>query len=295
MSDEFQPNRPAATYALKPAWVHDLLILWRRNQHLALLLERATDYTAHEIQSVSVRRACLEAIAALFVERRGAGAQARTLSQNVWATYSRNLPAAVLAPAYLVHLVAQRPLAYAVAEQLGDRFTPGSTLDAGELLRRLAGTPDGGRPAELDGLLHTLYYFGVLGPRRGRRYDVEAKLPVASPVFPLLVWRWWERARAPCVELETFRRSPLFAFVETAGFASGWETHPGKLWTLAQAEGGLCACFHPHDRASFVRGLLNLLSTEGRRGRNLPRESEPPAEPPMEPPSMAAAPPARAG
>src|SRR5690606_4112020 len=115
---EEQSTPPAGLFPLKPIWIYDLLTLWRRNQPLALLLEQATDYVAQELRSQAVRRVCLAAIATLFVETRRRGKQPYTLSQNVWATYSRNLPLGGLVSAYLVHLVAQWPLAYALAAQL---------------------------------------------------------------------------------------------------------------------------------------------------------------------------------
>jgi hypothetical protein len=268
---------PVDALALKPAWIHDLLVLWRRNQLLALLLEQAGDYTAQEVRSPAVRRICLEAIADLFVDRLGNGKQARTLTQNAWATYSRNFSAAVMAPAYLVHLVARRPLAYAVAAHVADQWTLGSTLDLAELRRALAQLPDAHHPAELEALLRTLHHFGVLAwARPGAPAVMLARLPVEPGVFPLLVWSWWLCTGASEVGLDDFRRSPLFAFVESQDFAAGWAQHPGKLWTVEEAGGSLCARLHPTDRTGFVRVLLNLLSTGGRQGRPLPKESDAP-------------------
>ncbi|RIK35244.1 MAG: hypothetical protein DCC57_23535 [Chloroflexi bacterium] len=287
---------------LKPVWIHDLLILWRRNQALALLLERAGDYAAQEIRSASVRRAVLAQAAVHFVETRGQGKAARTLPQNVWASYSRNFPAAALAPAYLVHLTAQWPLALDLTVAWADRLTPGQGLDQvfdEALLAELLGAePDGnaaparGRLAELDAWLRTLHYFGVLAARRSAgvealagRYVFAGRLAVPPPVFPLLVWTWWQQQGMPTVDLADFARSPLLGWMAAEDFAAGWAAAAGKLWTLDAS--GCTARLHPGDRAGFVRALLNLLSTDGRRGRNLPRRGELP-EPP-EPPAEAAA------
>ncbi|MCC6167238.1 MAG: hypothetical protein IT329_08435 [Caldilineaceae bacterium] len=281
---------------LKPVWIHDLLILWRRNQSVALLLERAGDYAAQEIRSASVRRAVLAQIAAHFVETRRHGKAARTLPQNVWAGYSRNFPAAALAPAYLVHLAAQWPLALDLTAALAGRLTPGQGLDQvfdEALLAQLLGTgpggsaePDGGRPAELDAWLRTLHYFGLLAARRSAgvealagRYVFAGRMAVPPPIFPLLVWTWWQRQGTPIVDLADFARSPLLGWMAAEDFAAGWTAAAGKLWTLDAS--GCSARLHPGDRAEFVRALLNLLSTDGRRGRNLPRRGEPP-EPPAE-------------
>lgn len=283
MTDEaITPRLP-----LKPVWIHDLLILWRRDQSHLLLLERAADYAAQEIRSESVRRAVLAQIAAHFVETRGRGKAARTAQQNVWASYSRNFPAAALAPAYWVHLAAQWPLAADLAAALADKLTPGQelddALDDGLLAEIIGAEPDGGRLAELDACLRTLHYFGMLAARRsiGRhvfagRYVFVGHIPVAPPIFPLLVWVWWQQQGASTVDLADFARVPLVGFVAARDFAAGWAASAGKLWTLDPA--GQQACIHPGDRAAFVRALLNLLSTDGRRGRNQPRKSEPPAE-----------------
>jgi hypothetical protein len=57
-------------------------------------------------------------------------------------------------------------------------------------------------------------------------------------------------------------------------FAAGWQSYGGRLWTL-ETEGGAATIFlHPTDAAGFTRSLLNLLSTDGRRGRQLPRHGE---------------------
>lgn len=270
--------------ALKPAWIHDLLILWRRNQSQTLLLERAGDYTAQEIRSASVRRAVLTQAAAYFVETRGSGKALRTTQQNVWATYSRNFTSETLAPALLVHLLVQWPLALELAASLNGRLAPGKALDDALIAAVTDMQPDGGRSAELDSCLRTLYYFGVLSVSRNRgRYRFAGHLPVAPAVFPLLVWSWWQREAAATIDLAVFAQSPLFAFVNIDDFAAGWAAAAGKVWTLDATAAR--ARLLPVERAAFVRALLNLLSTGGRRGRNQPRDTEP-HEP--EPPEAAA-------
>ncbi|HXF61366.1 MAG TPA: hypothetical protein VNK95_07105 [Caldilineaceae bacterium] len=276
MTIQPQAIPPAAALALKPVWIHDLLVLWRRNQPLALLLERASGYVAQEVRSEPVRRAYIEAIAALFVERRGIGPQARTLAQNVWASYSRNFTVWEMAPAYLAHLAARRPRLYELAVRLGQDSAPGSLVDGEALLHQGAQPPADERQAELEAALRLLQHFGVLAPARpGRRYRLVKRLAVVPEVFPLLVWCWWEGSPAPCVELETFRRSPLFAFLETADFMAGWMARRGKVWRVEQEGEQLLAHIYPADRASFVRALLNLLSAGGQRGRQWPRKSDP--------------------
>jgi hypothetical protein len=272
---------------LKPVWIHDLLILWRRDQSYPLLLERAADYAAQELRSVGVRRAVLAQIAARFIETRGSGKAARTTTQNVWASYSRNFPAAALAAAYWVHLTAHWPLAAQLAAALAGKLTPGQVLDEALDEAQWAGIigaePDGGRLAELDACLRTLHYFGVLAARRSigqhifaGRYVFVGPIPVAPPIFPLLVWSWWQQQGVSTVDLADFARSPLVGFVAARDFGAGWAASAGKLWTLDPT--GCQARIHPGDRVAFMRALLNLLSTDGRRGRNQPRDSEPPAE-----------------
>jgi hypothetical protein len=264
---------------VKPAWIYDVLLLWRRRQLLALLLEQASDYTEGDIPDARVRRAILSTIATHFVDTRSVGKQAVTLTQNVWATYSRNFPVEVLAPAFLAHWVAEQPLAYALATQWVGRCVPGATLDPQEYRPLLEQCPDGGRPAALDALLRTLQHFGVLAPRRrAGQYVVAEPLPIAGPLFPLLVWDWWLLERSETVDLGAFARAPLFAFIDSADFAAGWEAHEGRLWTLGHGAEGMTAQLRPADRAAWRRALLNLLSKQGRR-RNLPRASEPPQRP----------------
>ena len=47
-----------------------------------------------------------------------------------------------------------------------------------------------------------------------------------------------------------------------------------ELWTLDSENGEATAFLHPSEPAAFTRSLLNLLSTDGRRGRQLPRQDE---------------------
>lgn len=270
MTDAALPSRPA----IKPVWIHDLLILWRRNQSRDLLLERAGDYVAQEIRSAAVRRAVLAQIAAHFVETTGSGRAARTTQQNVWATYSRNFPPAAMASAYLVQLVAGWPLAYVLAASLRDHLTPGEAPDVGLLTQESGLEPDSVYLADLDACLRTLHYFGVLAVRRNvGRYLFAGRVPVPPSIFPLLVWSWWQQQGVATIDLAEFTRSPLFTFVDSADFPAGWAAAADRLWTLDAA--GQRARLHPHDRADFVRALLNLLSTDGRRGRNLPRDGDP--------------------
>ncbi len=270
--------QPLYRLAVKPVWIHDLLILWRRNQARTLLLEHAADYVAQEIRSAAVRQAVLAQIAADFVETRGRGRFARTLPQNVWATYSRNFPSAALAPAYWVHLAAGWPLAYVMAAAWGTALTPGDVLDDALLTAVIGTEPDPASLADLDACLRTLYYFGVLALRRNSgRYVYAKRIAVPPPIFPLLVWTWWQQQGVSTVSRTDFAQSPLFAFVDSADFAAGWAAAEGKVWTTDAT--GQTVQLLPRDRAAFERTLLNLLSTEGRKGRDQPRDGEPPELP----------------
>jgi hypothetical protein len=103
---------------------------------------------------------------------------------------------------------------------------------------------------------------------------VERTLPVPVQSFPLLVWAWWLDTKETRVAPDEFAQLPCWAWVMRESFDAGWQSYAGRLWTQ-ETEGGAPTIFlHPTDTAGFTRSLLNLLSTDGRRGRQLPRHGE---------------------
>jgi hypothetical protein len=253
-------------YVLKPAWVHDLLLLWRRRHPYDPYIDQVTDYSVREVRDAAVRRRCVAWMANHFAPSRSGA----TLAQNVWASYSHHFRPSDLAPAYLAHLVLREPLARQTTEALHGHLVPG--MPVGRALLRNVNAASGA----LECLLRTLQQWGVLGadPRKGG-YVVDRRLGVAPPILPLLVWCWWVDARQPSVALEEFRGLPLWAWMETGDFVAGWQRYAGRLWTLEADAGVPTLYLHPTDTASFTRALLNLLSTDGRAGRQLPRHVDP--------------------
>ncbi len=252
-------------YVLKPRWVHDLLLLWRRKQPYDPYIDQVTDYSVREVRDEALRRQCVAWLANQFVPNRAAF----TLNQNVWASYSHHFRANELAPAYLAYLILREPLARQVTAALHQQIAPGTTVT-----RALLGHVDAA-PGALDSLLRTLQQWEVLAtdPRKGG-YMVERRLCVPVQSFPLLVWSWWLDARQASISLAEFTQLPLWTWIETGDFAAGWQHYTGRLWTL-ETEGGEPTLFlHPTDTAGFTRSLLNLLSTDGQRGRQLPRQGE---------------------
>jgi hypothetical protein len=249
-------------YVLKPRWVHDLLLLWRRKQSYEIFLERVTDYTVREIRDPVLRRRCVLWIAHHFAPKRGAS----TLTQNVWASYSHHFRARHLAAAYLAHLTCCEPLARHATAALHGKITPGTALGRAQLSHLATA------PGALEAWLRTLYQWDVLvaDPRQGG-YIVDKSLSLPVQTFPLLVWVWWLEARQSSITPEEFDHLPLWSWIATDGFAAGWQAYAGRLWTLERAGGATTLFLHPTDPAAFTRALLNLLSTDGRSGRQLPR------------------------
>jgi hypothetical protein len=244
--------------------VHDLLLLWRRKQPYDYYIEQVTCYSVREVREEALRRRCVVWMARHFAPSRSAS----TLAQNVWASYSHHFDAKALAPAYLAHLIMREPLLRQLTTALHGRVSPGMSLGRTRLGDVAA------VPGALEALLRTLQQWGVLAadPRQGG-YVVEGCLCVAPPLMPLLVWCWWLDTRQPCIPLEEFAQMPLWTWIETEGFASGWQRYAGRLWTVERDAGVPTLYLHPTDTGGFTRALLNLLSIDGRKGRQLPRYS----------------------
>jgi hypothetical protein len=252
-------------YVLKPRWVHDLLLLWRRKESYELYLDHVTDYSVREVSDRAARRRCVALLAGHFAPSRAAA----TLTQNVWASYSHHFDAATLAPAYLAYLILCEPLARQASGALQGQFAPGMAIARSQLSHLKA------VPGALDALMRTLQQWEVLAadPRKGG-YIIEKRLCVPVQSFPLLVWAWWLETRQSSLSLAEFAQLPLWTWFRSEEFEKGWQYYVGRLWTL-EANGGEPAFFlHPTDTAGFTRSLLNLLSTDGRRGRQLPRHEE---------------------
>ena len=252
-------------YVLKPRWIHDMLLLWRRKEPYEMYLDQVVDYTVREVRDKALRRRCVLWIANHFAPSRTAA----TLNQNVWASYSHHFRTNDLAVAYLAHLTCCEPLARQTTAAVHGQISPGKPLGRGLMadVNAVSGA--------LESLLRTLQQWEVLAadPRQGG-YLVEKQLDVAPQVFPLLVWVWWLDTRQASVTAEEFAQSPLWSWVKTSDFAAGWQRYAGRLWTQENDGGAVTFFMHPTDTAGFSRSLLNLLSTDGRSGRQLPRHGE---------------------
>jgi hypothetical protein len=252
-------------YVIKPRWIHDLLLLWRRKQPYEVYLEQVCDYSVREVRDKTLRRRCVGWIANHFAPSRASN----TMTQNVWASYSHHYRTTELASAYLAHLILCEPLAREVTTALHGQFAPGMPMGRGQVNGVSA------HPGAIDCLLRTLQQWEVLvaDPRQGG-YIVDRPLPVSIQVFPLLVWTWWLDARQPNISQAAFAELPLWSCLDVASFESGWQSYVGRLWTVEKDGGEPSVFFHPTDAATFTRSLLNLLSTDGRSGRQLPRHDE---------------------
>lgn len=253
-------------YVLKPRWVHDLLLLWRRRKPYALYLEQVTDYSVREVGDRALRRQCVAWMARHFAPRRASA----TLTQNVWASYSQQFQATELAAVFLAYLIIREPVAREVTTTLHGQVSPGMTIRRSQL-RNVAAVP-----GALDAWMRTLQQWGVLlaDPRQGG-YWVDKRLAVPVATFPLLVWVWWLDTQQSSIPLAQFAQLPLWTWFETEDFDAGWQTYAGRLWTLETVDGELTCSLNPTNHAGFIRALLNLLSTDGRRGRQLPRRDDP--------------------
>jgi hypothetical protein len=252
-------------FVLKPRWIHELLLLWRRKQPYEPYLEQVCDYSVRELRDKAMRRRCVAWIANRFAPSRAAA----TMTQNVWASYSHHFRVADLAPVYLASLVMSEPLARRVICSLHGQLTPGHALGRSVLAGIKAA------PGATESLLRTLQQWEVLeqDPRNGG-YLAGRRMVVSLQTFPLLVWVWWLHTRQPSVSLTEFCDLPMWTWIDTDCFAVGWEGYVGRLWTLETNGGDPTLFFHPTDPAGFTRSLLNLLSTDGRSGRQLPRHEE---------------------
>lgn len=252
-------------YVLKPRWIHDLLLLWRRKQPYEVYLDQVVDYSVREMRDQALRRRCIMWFANHFAPSRAAA----TLNQNVWASYSHHFRANDLASAYLAYLILCEPLARQATAHLHGQITLGMSINRTQFSSLNA------VPGALESFLRTLQQWEVLvpDPRQGG-YLIDKRLCVPVQTFPLVVWAWWLDTRQASIPLAEFAQLPLWTWLEADDFSAGWQRYLGRLWTLDNEKGEPTLFLHPTDSAAFTRSLLNLLSTDGRRGRQLPRHDD---------------------
>jgi hypothetical protein len=140
-----------------------------------------------------------------------------------------------MAPTYLAHLIAQDPLAQTVARAIAGPHAPGHRFTADPIERR-ASVQHGHRAetmAAAAACLQTLQAFGVVAPDDAPGiYRYATQLIVDQPVFPLLVWSWWQAHHTPEVDLERFAGHTAFLFLHTGDFDLYWRAFDGRRWSL---------------------------------------------------------------
>lgn len=258
------PPESGWTYAVKPAWVHDLLDLWERDKLLALLLELAADRVAADIANPATRRRTLSQIARYFVPCAGTGRLRRTASPNVWVAYSQLFAAELLAPAYLLHIAAQNRMAQTVMALLHETYSQGDLVELGAVRNHLFGRFGARRTVResAGALLRTLEQFGVL-VRAGRLgdYRYAGRLPVSQDTFPLLVWAWRQANPVNVIDLKAFDADPLLTFIDPDSRVAHWPSYANSLWKLEVRDERRVAVLRHPDNAAFIRALFNLLSS----------------------------------
>lgn len=268
--------------SLRPRWVFETLRLWQPNTSVPVLIERATEMTAQELDSPNARLRAVQQIVRFYIDWNGWGRRRRTLAQNVWAAYCRGYGEHALAPAFLLHLAAAVEIGEAAGDFIRQQSRRNDPFSVAQLRSYLARQePQHPFSGSVPGLwLRTLTYFRVLhrGERAGE-YGVRRPLPVAGNLFPLLIYSWLGRRHTThgetfvrCIDPVCFAADPLMAYVDGDGFDHYWERFAGLLWfrevrlgdSKAPTPGdngpGFCWRLRYPDPTDFARALINLLA-----------------------------------
>lgn len=215
---------------LRPTWIQHVLAHSRP--------ARTIDELADTLPSPppgDARRRAIAVILHSFLPTADPDEPQRPAPGNLWPIYSRAYPPTTLAAPYLAHLIAQDPLAQTVARAIAGPYAPGHRFAAEAILRRVAAEhsrrPDSG-PAAM-AFLHTLQHFDVVqaGDAPGD-YRYATQLLVDQPVFPLLVWSWWQSHQTPDVDLERFAGHAAMLFLYTGDFDLHWRAFDSRRWSL---------------------------------------------------------------
>ena len=257
-------------FPVKPAWIHDVLRLWRPDQPISDLVHTALAQTMTELGGEKTRRNSLTVILRYFVPTVGGGQTRRTTRSNVWAAYVAQCSEQIMASVYLAQITAHNTVALDVSQFITRRGTIGSIFASTELRRHVI-TRYGQRKVvtnSASAFLRTLQHFGVLdsGQRTGD-YHFVGILSVAQPVFPLLVWVWWQAHGAPQIDLDGFAADPTFGFLDTTHFFDLWLACQSTFWVLDDRLGQQRATLKSSDPEVFQARLLRSLAiSEGEEG-----------------------------
>jgi hypothetical protein len=215
---------------LYPSWIQHVLAYWRPG--------RAFDELADTLPcppTGDARRQAVATILQCFVPLTDYGEPQRPAAGNLWPVYSRAYPPTTLAAPYLAHLIARDPLAGTVTRAIAGPYAPGHRFNGEAISRRVAVQHNqcAGSGAAAMAFLHTLQNFGVVeaGDAPGT-YRYATQLIVDQPVFPLLVWSWWQAHHTPEVDLERFAGHTAFLFLHTGDFDLHWRSFDGRRWSL---------------------------------------------------------------
>jgi hypothetical protein len=216
--------------SLHPAWIQHVLTYSRPG--------RTIDELAETLPSPPPGDAGRQVVAAIlhrFESSAGPDEPQRPAPGNLWPIYSRAYPPTTLAAPYLAYLIAQDPLAQTVARTIAGPYEPGHRFTGEATLRRVAAEHSRRSDSDIAAMafLHTLQHFGVVqaGDAPGT-YRYATQLIVDQPVFPLLVWSWWQSHHVPNVDLERFAGHTAFIFLYTGDFDLHWRAFAGRRWSL---------------------------------------------------------------
>lgn len=249
-------------FPIAPEWIHDVHALWKPEQPITELVQRALGYTMQELGGTRTRQHSLTIILRYFVGTEGGGKFRVTLPTDIWVAYSRAHPPSVMAPAYLAHLIAHNEVAQALTGLFRLRHEPGDVVTTGDL-RRAVIARYGERKVVTNAasaFLRTLQRFHVLedGAKAGT-YRFVSLLPVEPEVFPLVVWSWWQAHSEPQIDLEAFEDDPALTFLGKEHLDGLWEAHQPALWNLEARIEGRRATLRYADRVGFEGAMLDRL------------------------------------
>jgi len=249
-------------FPVAPEWIHDVHALWQPNQAVNELMELAKMGTMLELGGMETRRKSMTIILRYFVGTTGGGNSRITLPEDTWVHYSRAYPADVMAPAYLVHLIAQNEVAQVLTNFFRLRHEPGDEITSADL-RRFVIARYGERKVvtnAVSAFLRTLQRFHVLedGAKAGT-YRFLGLFSVAPEVFPLVVWSWWQTHLEPQIDLDAFQDDPALTFLGKEHLDGLWEAYQPALWSLEARIEGRRATLRYADRVGFEGALRSQL------------------------------------
>jgi len=255
---------------VRPEWIRAVGLAWRPGQPVSELIQVVDQVAAAEFQGAETRRKVATIILRYFVKTTvsqpstGSSRPVRrhTADQDLFAAAARKFSAETLRSVYLAHLINATPILQTITGQMAKRYDLGDEIQSTDFLHRIY-EEYGQRGVVTNCVRHflrTLSWFGCLERLAPNRYRFDARLPIAEPTFPLVVYSWLRGGLGSHQFTPSeFGGQPALYFLNAGELPSCFQRFGGVFWAVERRMGMERVTLKYTQIESFEEALLGYL------------------------------------